>query len=298
MNGEDQKSEVTNQRSEGPVIGITGARGTLGQSLVRDWPAATFHCFRGDIRNVTTLMEWMGSYFFDAVIHFAAIVPTKRVEEQPSQAFEINVAGTVNFLAVIRSGRFGHFPWIFIASSSHVYAPSVETLSEESACYPMSLYGRTKLQADEWAAVYREKFGMPVCTGRIFSFTAPMQAESFFVPAIIKRIRDAKRNEMIELEGLMGHRDFLQTKQISAAIRYLFTRQKAGVFNIGSGKKTRLFDLADEIRSRLGREDVLIRAMPQPPPVDLVANVSKLRGIGFEPEFELYDLLDEMLPGT
>ena len=276
-------------------IGLTGARGVLGRSLQRDCPDVEWVLFPGDIRELPMVKKWLTEAGpLDGVVHLAAIVPTVKVEANPAEAIRANVEGTVNILDAAR-GLVSQ-PWVFLASSSHVYASSAEPLSEDSLLSPVSLYGLTKRQAEDWALTYQQKFNLPVCVGRIFSFSSPWQDGSYFIPGLIRKISEAPRGAKLEIFGLHGTRDFLSTEQISAVIKFLFTKRAAGIFNIGSGQSVRLLDVALEVQRRLGRDDVQIIPLEKGT-AHLNAKVDKLKGLGLQSHFDLAAFLDPMLPG-
>ena len=260
-------------------IGLTGATGVLGKSiLASQWPETKFIPFKGDIRKSEEIKQWLEPDF-DSIIHLAALVPTNLVEADPDKAFDINATGTMRLLEAIENR-----PWIFIASSSHVYASSSEPLKESSPLKPVSIYGRTKLKAEELAASYQGK--LSICIGRIFSFSAPTQANSYFLPSLIKKIKTCPKGGSLEIRGLHGTRDFLTTSQIGEAIKGLSKNRSTGIYNIGTGSGVKLLDLALALKKKLGRDDVQI----VPLEIDinhLVADVSKLEKEGIDLKFDL-----------
>ena len=285
--------------SKPTCIAVTGSTGVLGRTLLKHWSASNQHVqfvpFKGDIQNYGELDTWLSNMGkLDGLIHLAAIVPTNKVDEDPLKAFRVNTLGTLNLLEICRL-RFAKdtCPWIFLASTSHVYASSSETqfVSETSPLNPVSTYGVTKAQGDAWADVYRNKYNLPVCTGRIFSYSAPDQAVSFFIPSLLQKIRDAPVDARLEIRGLDGTRDFITVQQIIEAIQVLFERKAVGVFNVGTGVAVKLLDIAQTVREKLGRTDVVIVSTGTDTH-HLAANVAKLNDAGFRATFDMNTLLD------
>jgi len=277
-------------------VGITGARGVLGRSLQAHCTGIEWAPFPGDVRCPDEIKSWLrSSQPLDAIFHLAALVPTHLVDSDPPQALRINVEGTCNVLQAIRtSSEASSRPWVFLSSSSHVYASSNQPLAEDSPAAPVTLYGLTKLQAEHWALAFWNKFDLPVCVGRIFSYTSRWQANSYFIPSLINRITEAPLNATLEIPGLLGSRDFLTTKLISQAIQRLFECRATGVVNIASGTPLRLLDIATELQRRLARPDIKIV------PLDagthhLNADVKKLAGLGIRLPLTLDELLDDVL---
>ena len=272
-------------------IGITGAGGVLGRSVRRWWPGLECIPYDGDIRDVAALRRWVGDGGFDAVFHFAAIVPLVRVEADPLAAFDVNVRGTWLMLEALRETR----AWVFVASSSHVYAPAPDPIAETATPAPLSLYGLTKLHAEQAATALAERFGIPLCVGRIFSFSGPGQSDLYLLPSLVARIRGGAPESTLPLRGAMSVRDFLTTRQIVSAIECLFRARAKGVFNIGTGQGTTVLDLANAVAKRLGRSDVGFEWEKQDRTESLVADATKLRQLGWEARRTLDEMIDDVL---
>ncbi len=273
------------------TVGITGASGIMGQVLMKNNPDINWVSFEGDLLNPGDLKNWFEGlgHKTEKFIHLAAIVPTHLVDQDPIKAMRVNVEGTCLFLEQVRQ----HNPqaWIFLASTAHVYASSETPLREESKLEPISWYGLTKLHAEQWASALSGRYEMPLCIGRIFSCSSPLHPKTYFLPAMVEKISKAPRGGKLEIRGLKGTRDFQTAEQACAAIRFLMDRKAQGVFNVASGVPVKLHDLVLEIQKRLGREDVKIV------PLDtetshLTADVSKLKELGFQPRFDLGELLN------
>jgi nucleoside-diphosphate-sugar epimerase len=284
-------------------LGVTGGRGVLGRALQAAAGEADWSPFPGDLRHATDVETWLESAEpLDAIFHMAAIVPTHRVEKDPIAAVQTNVLGTIRLLEAVR--RLPKAPWVFIASSSHVYCSPTDPdarLNEDSPLDPVTLYGLTKLQAEEWARAYAERNGLSICIGRIFSFTSRQQDPSYFIPSMIRRLKEAPPGATLEIPGLAGTRDFLRPDEIARILRALHEKRARGVYNIGSGQGQSLFKIGEYLKASLNRCDVEIRTPggPGAPPTHhLVADISKLKLLGIEPEFTVSGLLDPLLESS
>ena len=102
-------------------IGITGARGSLGRILIKQNPGIKFICFKGDIRNRLKVKKWVLDNEFDTIIHLAAIVPIKTVNQNKRKALQVNFDGTKYLVDAILKSKI---KWFFFASTSHVYRSS------------------------------------------------------------------------------------------------------------------------------------------------------------------------------
>lgn len=279
-------------------LGATGLSGVLGRNLKARLSEVEWVPFTGDVGDPAAVASWYaGAGRLDGIFHLAAVVLLRQVEADLPRAVRTNVEGICNVLdAVVKAEGGGRRrPWLFLASTSHVYQSSAGLLSETSALGPANAYGRTKLQAEEWANVYAQRHGLDLCIGRIFSYSAPEQPDGYFVPAIIRKLADAPRGARLEIPGINGTRDFLTPELICRAFKAFLEKKAVGVYNIGTGNAVKLLDIVGAVQARLGRGDLIIAPRDEGT-VHLRADVSRLRGLGVELRFDLAALIERMIP--
>lgn len=253
-------------------VGITGGSGVLGTILQAQLAAAGHRadCFPGDVREGRELATWLEGRRFDAIIHLAAVVPTQEVQAGPAKAFQVNVGGTINLLAAAAaSGQ----PWIFYASSSHVYQPQPEPLTESAPTAPTHPYGLSKLMGEQALAATAAAAGLSCCIGRIFSFYHPSQTGTFLYPSLLRRFASEDLEAPFPLFGAEDVRDISPAEELVARIVALAEKRATGVVNIGSGVGTRIADFAQAHAPRPLR----VIAASDAPPTSLVADISRLR---------------------
>jgi len=280
------------------LFGITGATGVLGRSIQRhsclsNGVPIVWQPFRGDITNGADLEAFTSQFSrFDAVYHFAAKVPVKEVERDRVRSFDVNVCSTLRLLEGLQLTE--NKPWFFLASSSHVYRPSLQPLSEGAEVAPTGWYGMTKLEADLMGQFYYNSYRTPVCIGRIFSFSHPRQAPPYFLPSLIERIKNAPANAVLEVPGILGTRDFSDADQITDSILSLFSQKFCGTVNIASGYSFCLGDIVQKILERLNRPDITIVPLEEGT-MHLNADISLLKSLGIYPPPSLDSLLNKMI---
>ena len=81
--------------------GITGFNGNLGKTFLKINNKFKYIKFKGDIRKKKQLENWLNNNEFDLIIHFAALVPTFKVNNQYEKALDINYNGTKNLVDLI-----------------------------------------------------------------------------------------------------------------------------------------------------------------------------------------------------
>lgn len=274
-------------------IAITGATGVVGTRFREIYSNYRFSVFEGDIRSakdVKTFCKEAASC--DALLHLAALVPKQIVDSDPSEAFDVNVRGTLNVLEGLKQLRH-YAPWAFVASTSHVYASKDQPINENDSLSPFTTYGLTKLQAEQWCRNYSKEYGLKICVGRIFSFSDILQDEKFFLPAMVKKIKYAKPNEVLEIKGINGKRDFLRVPQICEIVEKLSQSSYSGEINIGTGHGNSLVDIVHRIAKLLNRSDIVIKTVNDEPNC-LIANTDKLARLSILVENQIDQLLIEL----
>lgn len=247
-------------------IGITGTSGVLGSILLEKLNKIENECtnFEGDIRNIDEIREWLRLKEIDFVIHLAAMVPPSEVKNNLSIAFDVNSVGTKNLVDVLN--EMGKDPWLFYSSTSHVYKSSDKTLSEDDEIEPISEYGLTKFAGE----ILAKKNYKNLCIGRIFSMYHKTQKPPFLYANMLNRIKTEDLNKEFELYGAESLRDFLNAEEIADIIIKLMEKKAVGIYNIASGKKTKVRDFVQSLTKKklkfknIGNSD------------SLVANIDKL----------------------
>jgi len=250
-------------------IGITGASGTLGKILVvkLEKEGLEFQCFKEDILEKNNIKNWLKENNFDTIIHFAAIVSTKEVKENPEKAYLVNTEGTKNLINEIKSS--GQNPWLFYASTSHVYKSKNSKINEEDKTEPVSFYGKTKHEAEKFVVQNYENS----CIGRIFSLYHDSQERPYLYPNILYRLKHEDLNKPFKLYGANSVRDFLPAEEVIEIIFQLMEKKTTGIYNIASGDEIKIKDFVQS----LSEKKLEIKEMSSPD--YLVADISKLNKV-------------------
>lgn len=254
-------------------IGLTGGRGVLGKIATQQFSARGHNVdlYPDDICDLPTLQKWVREWNGDALLHFAAIVPTHKVKENPSEALRVNVGGTIHLLSALAS--LPKKPWFFYASSSHVYQSSPEPLREDAIVNPHNSYGVSKRISEQCVETVCESLGVPWCIGRIFSFYHSDQKGSFLYPTLQQRFASEDLSQPFLLHGMNDVRDLSLADLLVEKIVLLTENQSQGIINIGSGKGTRIADFVQSIAP----QPLKIISASDAPSTSLVADISKLK---------------------
>jgi nucleoside-diphosphate-sugar epimerase len=217
---------------------VTGSDGVLGRRLLAELKTQNIEavCFKGDITVRDSIQTQINQIeTLDCVFHLAAIVPTGDVERARLRAAEVNAWGTLALMTALYENENTRSAHVLYASSSHVYASSVQPLSETSACRPMSAYGLTKYQGEHSVLSFAECVGTPVTIARIFSLYDEKQAGSYLYPAWKARVAAWDQASVLEVPSGESVRDFSHASSIARQLVALACTKPAGVINVGSG---------------------------------------------------------------
>lgn len=261
------------------IIGLTGTRGVLGRRLQAALEARNLSVrpFESDVRDPGAVEQWAQNC--RCVVHAAAVVPTVQVGADPGTAIAVNVAGTANVAAAAAKASAR----LVYISTSHVYRSSADPLSENAPIEPVSLYGLSKWQGEQWAG----RLVPAVLIARLFSYFDARQAPSYLVPALASRIAAAPAGAELPLFGYNSVRDIADAAWLAERLADLILANTAGVVNVGTGMGHRISALAQRLATLAGRGDITWVPADDHPGDALVSDATALHGMMDVPEFDL-----------
>jgi GDP-4-dehydro-6-deoxy-D-mannose reductase len=286
---------------------ITGGKGFVGQWLAahlkdRGDEVAVID-IETDVADGAAVGRVMADVVPDAVYHLAAMTHVGESWEHPGQVLRVNVLGTAEILAAARSIESG--PRVLVVSSAEVYGvvtPAQLPLGEDTPTQPASPYAASKLAAEAVALQAWRGYGQPVIVVRPFNHIGPGQSPNFFVPALAKRIVDARRSgaRSLPVGTLTTRRDFTDVRDVVAAYRLLVQRGEPGeVYNVCSGRDVAMSEVAAQLMELAGADLTLETDAALVRPVDvpvLRGSAERLRSVtGWEPHIPLATTLADVL---
>ena len=271
--------------------GITGHSGTLGSQLIKKKFNFKFIVFKEDICRKKKIYQWIKKNKLDLILHFAAIVPIRDVENNFSYANSVNYIGTKNLVDAIVENNL-NLKWFFFSSTSHVYRLPKKKIKINEKCKKkaISKYGLTKLKAEKYIKKKLSKSNIPYCIGRIFSFTHISQEDSYLIPSIVKKIRKSRKNNIV-FNNMNHYRDFVSVADICEAIKFLWLKKSKGEFNIASGKATYIKNIVKFLCKKYKKKPIFIDNGKS----YLIADVKKINKLGWKSKKNIFQILNEYL---
>jgi nucleoside-diphosphate-sugar epimerase len=224
----------------------------------------------------------------DVVIHLAA---QAGVRASWGANFTIYTHNNVlSTQALLEAGKAGAFKRMVYASSSSVYGDTQDLpMREESACWPVSPYGVTKLAAEHLCGLYCKNFGVDTVSLRYFTVYGPRQRPDMAFHRFIKALLTGGE---IRLFGDGGQsRDFTFVSDIvDATISAATAADVSGqVFNIGGGARVSVNQVMEWLEDITGQKAKVNRLEEAKGDVrDTHADTSRARAkLGFDPRYDL-----------
>lgn len=163
--------------------------------------------------------------------------------DQPSNTAQITGIGTLNLLEAIRvSGLDVKF---YQASTSEMFGLVQEVpQTEDTAFYPRSPYGVSKLFA-HWITVnYRESYGIFASSGILFNHESPIRGKEFVTRKITSSVAKIAngQNHTLMLGNLDAKRDWGFARDYVEGMWRILQADLADTFVLATGKTTTVRD--------------------------------------------------------
>ena len=232
----------------------------------------------------------------DYILHHAAIVSVTESIKNPILTNEVNINGTLNVLTAAKENQIKKLAF---ASSCAVYGdspklPKTENMNPNSK----SPYAVTKLTGEYYCNVFKNIYDLETLSLRYFNCYGPKQSRESEYAAVIPKFIFAALNDkpiMIYGDGRQT-RDFVYVKDVVNA-NLSISKKGEGIYNIGSGGKVTINELADKIIELTKSKSEIIHKKQRKGDIKhSLADISKAKKeIGYEPKYNLEQGLNETI---
>ena len=227
--------------------------------------------YEGDVRDGGMLDQVMAEFGPDVVIHFAGLKAVGDSMTNPLGYYDVNVRGTLQLLSAMDRHNVRR---IIFSSSATVYGePEYLPYDEAHPTNPTSVYGRTKLVAEQiitdWSQTHADACAVLL---RYFNpvgahASARMGEHPDGVPnnlmPYIAQVAVGKR-EALQVFGDdydtpdgTGLRDYIHVVDLArahvSAVDYSANQTGAQVFNVGTGQSYSVHDMVEAFRAASGK---------------------------------------------
>lgn len=211
-----------------------------------------------------------------AVVHLAGRHFIPFCEAHPKETWQINVEGTRNLLDALTSFQPRRF---LFASTAEVYRESTSPHREDDPLSTPTVYGRSKLAAEQLLQETTARWDTRVVIARLFNLYGPHHTVSHLIPTIIAQ---AICGDRLRLGDLSTVRDYVSVTDAASAIVDLLAHGPGGIYNIGTGTATSGENAVELVAKLLGRDLTVVldpRRLRRINRRTLVADPAKLSGL-------------------
>ena len=189
----------------------------------------------------------------DIVFHLAANFANQNSVDFPRKDLDVNGFGTLKLLEAARDAKVRRFLY---TSSSCVYGHREELLREDITDFSLDTpYAITKLLGERYTTFFNRHYGLPTTIVRYFNTYGPGEYPGKYRNVIPNFMQLAVRGQPLPITGTGDEtRDFTYVGDNVACTIALAGCERAGgeIFNIGSGRETRIVDMAKAINDITG----------------------------------------------
>jgi nucleoside-diphosphate-sugar epimerase len=250
---------------------VIGSEGNIGKPLVKYLehkgyqvlkcdikPGWTRKYIMADIRNPVDLLpafDWKP----DVVFHLGAMVSRVTCEQASTLAIDTNLVGTQNVLELTKriNAKLVYF------STSEVYGPSNEIMSEEGTPRPNNRYGLSKLLSEELVAYEVRQHKLKAVILRPFMMYDEEEDLGDHRSAMIRFATNLALGKSIEVH-MNSERGWFHVSDALRAIEAAAHVDQFSIINIGSPEVKPISFLANLICEELGAESNLIKVVDLP----------------------------------
>ena len=199
----------------------------------------------GDVLQTDVLGKALNK--IDGVFHFAALW-LMHCHEYPRSAFEVNIEGTFNVLEACVENSVKK---LVFSSSASVYGDALEEpMTEDHPFNNKNFYGATKISGEAMLRAFHHRYGLDYLGLRYMNvYGARQDYKSAYMTVIMKVLDAIDHNEPPTIFGDGTEAfDFVAVEDCgSANLCAMRSSASDQFYNIGSGKRTTLKELVEEI---------------------------------------------------
>jgi GDPmannose 4,6-dehydratase len=238
------------------IHGILRRSSTLNTSNI-DHVFDKLKLHHGDLTDSMNIHSIISKVKPDYIMNFAAQSHVKVSHNIESYTMMTNTMGILYILQSVRELELKNCK-IYHASTSEMYGNETngETmLTETSPMNPVSIYGISKLAAQNICNMYRDAFGMFIVSSVLFNHEGPRRGKTFVTRKIVDHVIRYKDNDKIKplrLGNLNAKRDWGDAEDYMKAVYQMMMQSKPSNYVIASGETHSVREFAEEAFNSVG----------------------------------------------
>jgi len=222
-----------------------------------------FHVVDGDLTDTARINALINSFEqFERleIYNLGAQSHVKVSFDQPEYTANVDALGTLRILEAIRQTSFKDRIRFYQAGTSEMFGKAPAPQNEDTAFWPRSPYGVSKLFGYWITRNYRESYGLYACTGILFNHESERRGEDFVTRkttmGLAKYVRAVAASNpntpVLELGNLEARRDWGHALDYVEAMWLMLQRSHPADFVIGTGQTHTIKDFIKAAAKSIG----------------------------------------------
>lgn len=208
-----------------------------------------------DTARVTAIINSFEQYDRLEVYNLGAQSHVKVSFEQPEFTANVDALGTLRLVEAIHQCTFKDRIRFYQAGTSEMFGKAPAPQNEQTAFWPRSPYGVSKLFGYWITRNYRESYGLYACTGILFNHESERRGEDFVTRKVTLGLAQymKDRSTTLELGNLEAQRDWGHARDYVEAM-WLMLQQEGRPEDIviGTGRTHTIKEFIDEAAKAAG----------------------------------------------
>ena len=258
--------------------------------------------FKLDILNTKKLKKIIEKYNIDSIIHLAANLIIGEGERQPKKYYKNNVKGTQSVLDSIKKTKVKN---LLFSSTAAVYKDGMYRVTENSIVKPKSVYGKSKLRAENLIKSKCKKLGINYGILRYFNIVGASSSGKYGLINISDHLfknfstQVMKKKPILKIYGTDYKtpdgtciRDFIHVSDIAEIHEKVLNKvnnlNKSIILNCGYNQGISVLQVAKEFKNQSKKKVEIIKVRKRPGDLGkIIASNTKLNNfIKWKPKFK------------
>ncbi len=218
------------------------------------------HLHYGDLVDPINILNIIDKIKPDYIVNFAAQSHVKVSHDLEAYTIQVNTLGILHILQSVKTLNLKSCR-IYHASTSEMYGNQTNgdhILNEESPMQPVSIYGISKLAAQQICNMYRDAYGMFVVSSVLFNHEGTRRGHTFVTQKIadyvIKYKKNLSQSKPLQLGNLNAKRDWGDAKDYMRAVYMMLQKDIPTNYVIATGETHSVREFVEKAFRVIGTE--------------------------------------------